>query len=105
MAASPTCTVSGSTSGGPFATSGGVNLVAGETVTITLSSQSGVSQWSISVIGADEQTSAPTLTVNQVSKTATFTMPSTASGVALNFQSVVNNGLTNGVIDPSLTTT
>ncbi len=105
MSASPVCTITGSSSGGPTATTNGVNLIAAETGTITLASQSGVSTWSISVYSTDETTAAPTLTVNSVAKTATFTVPSSANGSATLFKSVVNGGLTNGVVDPTLTTT
>src|SRR4051812_21972208 len=101
-APSPTCTVDSSS------TLNGVNVTAAATVTIALADTSGVKQWAITCIYTDDLLSATTvtsgLTVDDVTKTATFTAP--AAGSALIFQSVVNRGKdANGVVDPSLTTT
>ena len=104
--ASPNCTVADG-AGGAQATTNGVNCTPGNTVTIALTSTAGVSSWSLSCIGGDELTTPATvnagLTVNSGPKTATFTAP--AQGRALIFQSQVNSGLTNGVTDPTQTTT
>lgn len=99
---SPTCLVN-STS-----TVDGVDVTATSTVTIQLSSLADVNVWSISCIGTDETNVAATinssLSINQTTKTATFTAP--AVGSALIFQSVINNGLgTNRRVDLTYTTT
>lgn len=98
---SPLCTVNST------ATTNGVDVTGGSTVTIQLANLGGVKQWAISCIGTDELNSPTTITaglsINQTTKTAAFTAP--PSACALIFQSVVNAGLTNGVADPTLTTT
>jgi len=98
---SPICTVNST------ATTNGVDVTGGSTVTIALANTAGVKQWSISCVYTDELNSAATITaglsVNLTTKTATFTAPASAS--ALVFQSIVNGGLTNGVLDPTLTAT
>jgi hypothetical protein len=99
---SPTCTVNASS------TTNGVNVTTSSTVTIQLASTAGVKTWTIQCVGTDDTLVAATITsglsVNFTTKTATFTAPS-APGTALIFRSVVNGGLTNGVVDPNLTTT
>lgn len=101
--ASPTVQVKDG--GGAYqATTNGVNVTPGNTTTINLVSGAGVTTWQISCISTDETSTAPTLTVDNVAKTATFTAP--AAGKALIFRSVVNGGIgVDGVADSSLTTT
>lgn len=99
---SPTCTVNATS------TTDGVNVTAASTVTIALADVGGVTQWSISCIGTDEELVAATvtagLTINYTNKTATFTAPDLGS--ALIFQSTINNGQDiNGRVDPTYTTT
>lgn len=99
---SPICTVN------TFSTINGTNVTPASTVTIQLASTTGVDLWSISCIGTDETSDAAAITsslsVNYVTKTATFTAP--ASAKALLFRSMVNNGLDrNQRVDPSLITT
>jgi hypothetical protein len=99
--ASPLCTVNASS------TLNGVNVTASSTVTIALGSSAGVKGWSLICSSTDNAQVATTitasLTINYVAFTATFTAPSTPC--ALIFQSQVNGGLTNGVVDPTQTTT
>ncbi len=100
--ASPICLVN-STS-----TTNGVDVNGGDTVIIQLQNLTGVNSWSISCVSTDDYQNAATinssLTINNVSKTCTFTMPTEVTGVALIFESKVNNGLLNGVKESSLTT-
>lgn len=73
-------------------------------MTVALVDAAGVRTWSLSVVGTDDLTSASTVTVNQVTHTATFTAPS--SPAALILRSQVNGGVgPDGQSDPSLTTT
>lgn len=96
--ASPICTVNGSS------TVGGVNVSPASTVTVALADLAGVKTWALSIVGTDELVSAPALSINSVTKTATFTGP--PSGSALILKSVVNGGLdANGNVDASLSTT
>lgn len=101
---SPICTVDG------YSTIDGVDVSAGSTVTIQLSDLAGVSSWSIKVIDSDDLQSPASinsgLAVNNITRTCTFTAPSTARGCALIFQSRVNNGKDlNGKNQSSYTTT
>ncbi len=84
----PACTVNTS------ATTNGVNVTGGATVTIQLASLSGVSSWLIECVGTDDGQVAATITaslsINTSTKTATFTAPSSAT--ALIFRSQVNQG-------------
>ena len=103
MSNNPTCTVNGSS------TLNGVNVTAGATVTIALVDTGGVSQWNITCLYTDELNSAATvngtLSVNLVTKTATFTAPG-GLGSSLIFQSQINNGRdVNGVVQAGYTTT
>lgn len=100
---SPTCQVKDG--GGSYvATTNGVDVTAGNTITIGLGDTTGVSSWSITCIATDETSTAPAIVVNNTNKTATFTAP--AAGKALRFQSKVNNGIgPNGTVVPSYTTT
>jgi hypothetical protein len=95
---SPTCTVNAT------ATTNGVNVSAASTITIALADTADVRSWSITCVGRDEAASAPTLTVDTVTKTATFT--SGAVGSAYIFRSLVNGGVDqNGVAQASYATT
>lgn len=103
MSNSPICTVNGS------ATTNGVNVSGGATVTIALVDTGGVSQWNLTCLYTDELNSAATvnagLSVNLVTKTATFTAPA-GLGSSLIFQSQINNGRDiNGVVQAGYTTT
>lgn len=81
------CTVNGSS------TLNGIDLSPGASVTIQLIDLSGVNSWLIRCISADDlhSTTDATLTVNSVTKTATFTMPSDTNGMSFLFESIVNN--------------
>lgn len=105
--ASPTCQVKEG-AGAYQATTNGVDVASGASVTIKLADVSGVTTWSISCVATDETQDAATvtagLTIDSVAKTATFTMPA-ATGVALMFESKVNNGIgPDGTADATLTT-
>lgn len=105
---SPICVVKNG-SGSFQATTNGVNVTAGNTVTIALADAAGVSQWNLSCLYTDETNSAATisglLSVNLTTKTATFTAPSSL-GSSFIFQSKVNNGYDlNGQAQPGYTTT
>lgn len=99
--ASPICTVNATS------TVNGVNVSAGSLVTIALQSTAGADVWAIRCINTDDLHLATTITasmtVNYVTKTATFTAP--ADNAALIFESKVNNGVRNGIADSNLTTT
>lgn len=100
---SPTCTVKDG-AGVAQATINGVNVTAGNTITIALASTAGVASWTISLYGKDELVSDPVLTINSVNQTATFTAP--ALGSALIFKSTVNNNFDiNNVQQASFSTT
>lgn len=86
MAASPICTVQDG-SGSAQATTNGVNVTPGATVTIQLASIAGADIWTIEPIYTDELGSAPALTINSTTKTATFTAP--VAGRAVIFRSTV----------------
>lgn len=101
---SPICTVNGVN-----ASLGFVAVPASSTPTIALANTAGVSRWAISCTSTDETTTAAainaTITINIVTKTATFLAPG-PGGSALIFKSVVNNGKdAQGRNDPTLTTT
>lgn len=105
---SPICVVKNG-SGSFQATTNGVNVTAGNTVTIALADAAGVSQWNLSCLYTDETNSAATisglLSVNLTTKTATFTAPSSL-GSSFIFQSKVNNGYDlNGQVQSGYTTT
>jgi hypothetical protein len=98
---SPLCTVNSAS------TLNGVNVTASSTVTIQLANTGGVKEWSLVCSSTDNGQVAATITaslaINYVTFTATFTAP--GSPCALIFQSQVNGGMTNGVVDPTQTTT
>jgi len=100
---SPTCTVQDG-AGSPQSTLDGVDVTAGNTITIQLASLAGVRGWSITVAGTDDEVATPTISVNSTTKTATFTAP---AGVwALVFQSQINGGVDlDGQVQDSYTTT
>lgn len=89
---SPTCTVKDG-SGSAQSTTNGVDVTPGNTVTIALATVAGADVWSITCIGTDETSSTTTanaaLTVNSVTKTATFTAP--AAGTSWIFRSTVQS--------------
>lgn len=100
---SPICKVNGNTTGN------GVNVAANAVVTVALTDTAGVQSWSLRCLSSDENQNPAAvtagLTVNQITKSATFTSPNTDLGVALIFESEVNGGLdVNGRKDASLTT-
>jgi len=100
---SPICKVNGNTTGN------GVNVAKNTLTTIAIADTAGVKSWSLRCVSSDENQVPATitagLTVNQITKTATFTSPNTDNGVALIFESEVNGGLdVNGRKDASLTT-
>lgn len=107
--ASPTCEVKDG--GGAYtATTNGVNVTSGNVITIRLASVTDVNTWSLTCVGTDDGTSTTAinalLTVDNATKTATFTMPASASGRALMFQSRINGGVdVNGTSQSTYTTT
>jgi len=100
---SPTCTVDGSATP--------VDVSASAQHTIALANTAGANYWSIAATSTDETNSASsinsTLSVNQTTKTATFTAP--AAGSAVIFTSTVGiKGLgldANGEVNAAFTTT
>src|SRR5258708_7231554 len=99
--ASPICLVNSAS------TANGSNVTPSSSVTISLQSVAGVNVWAIRCVGTDDLHDADTITasmtVNYITKTATFTAP--ANNSALIFESKVNQGVRNGVADSSLVTT
>lgn len=94
---SPTCTVNGA------GTANGVTVNPGILVTIQLADLT-VNSWALTVTGTDEISTAPVFSINQGTRTATFT--SAGAGSAVGIKSVVNGGINaQGVVDPTLTTT
>ncbi len=87
---SPVCTVADG-AGTPQATTNGVDVTAGNTITIQLASLAGVGPWAIAIVGLDDLVAAPVVTVNSTTKTATFVAP--AAPWAIIFESLVNNGI------------
>lgn len=88
---SPLCTVQDG-AGTPQATTNGVDVTAGNTITVQLQDLA-CRSWAISIVGWDDAFTSgtvPALTVNTTTKTATFTAP--AGPWALNLQSVVDGG-------------
>lgn len=100
---SPLCTVNGS------ATVNGVDVTGATIVTIQLVDVAGAKSWSITCISTDDVNDKAIinsgLSVDAVTKTATFTAPSLPNGSALLFESKVNGGKdADGKVDPTLTT-
>lgn len=85
----------------------GANVTPGNVIHIRLASADSVGQWTLKVVGTDEETTSPSLTgvdpttgvVSTPSTTVTFTIPSGVAGRTYIFQSMVNNG------GPAYTTT
>lgn len=101
---SPTCVVSDN--GGAYvSTTNGVNVGAADAIAVQLANAAGVFSWTLSVIGTDDLSSTPTITLSGTgNNTRNFTAG--ALGSAYILQSVVNGGVdTNGVPQPSYTTT
>ena len=75
----------------------GYNSVPSGSITITLSDTTSVDAWNISCTSTDDKQVAATinasLTINNTAKTCTFTLPSEATGCALQFTSIVNGGV------------
>lgn len=99
----PQCTVNG------LITTNGVDVAGSSSVTIQLADPAGSKQWSIQCISTDDESSAAavnaSITVNQITKTATFTAPAGSVGAALIFESVVNNQLDiSGKVEPTFKT-
>jgi hypothetical protein len=88
MTISAACTVKDG-AGAPVVTTDGVNVTPANTITIALAATSGVDTWTLAIVGTDEVTAAPTVTVNSTTKTATYTAP--ASGSALLFRSTASS--------------
>lgn len=102
-APSPLCTVADGV-GAPQATTNGVDVTPGNTITIQLASLAGVRTWSCTVVGQDDEVTPPTVTINSTTKTATFTAP--AGQWAIIFQSQINGGVDeDGRAQASYTTT
>lgn len=85
------CTVNGS------ATLGGIDLFPGDFVTIQLVNLSGVNSWQIRCYSADDlhATTDVVLSINSITKTATFIMPVDTNGMTFLFESIVNNQFDN----------
>jgi hypothetical protein len=86
----------------------GIDVASGSTITVQLQDIAGVGPWSILCTNTDELNDKhlvnATKLVNTVTKTATFVVPSTSRGSALQFTSLVNNGQDiNGVAQPTFT--
>ena len=85
----------------------GANVTPGHTISIRLASADSVGQWTLRVVGTDEQTIIPALAgvdpitgiVSTPSTVVTFAVPPGVAGRAYIFQSMVNNG------GPAYTTT
>ncbi len=88
---SPVCEVKDG-AGAYTATTNGVTVTASNVITIRLASVAGANFWGLECVGTDETLDADTitalLTIDQSTKTATFTMPA-GTGKALIFQSTV----------------
>lgn len=102
---SPACLVKDG-SGSFVATTGGVNVTAGNTITVQLSSETGVRTWTLEVFGVDELSSAPVLTFSAGPPLQyTFTFPN-ASGRSIGLRSTINGGVdVNGVAQESYVST
>lgn len=105
---SPLCLVQDGSGAFVAAQPSGVNVGAGDTITVKLASTAGVRSWSLSAYGEDEltTTSVPALTFAfGPPSTYSFTYPN-ATGRALLLKSVVNGGIDiNGQYQPSYVTT
>lgn len=103
MSSSPNVLVNGSPVAGV-----GANVLAGATVTVALQDSTGVATWVLICTSTDELNTVAatnaTLIINQTTKTATYTQPSTATGSAVQFTSTVDTGISTTfgvfVLDP-----
>ena len=85
----------------------GANVTPGNVISIRLASADSVGQWTLKIVGTDEDTTSPTLAgvdpttgiVSTPSTVVTFTVPPGVAGQSYIFQSMVNNG------GPAYTTT
>lgn len=79
--ASPSVECNSASLGGWTTTENGIDVLAGETVSVRLIDSAGIRLWSIDVVGVDDQVAAPVITqASSVSGVATFTAPATPSG-------------------------
>jgi hypothetical protein len=103
---SPACLVSDNGGGYVAAAPNGINVTAGDTVTVKLASYAGVRSWQLTVFGLDELSTAPALTYSAgPPANYSFTFPNAAGRTVL-LQSVVNGGTNvNGVKQSSYATT
>jgi hypothetical protein len=78
---------------------------AGTTVVVSLANPAGVSSFNVVVLSTDDSApTVPTITINQSTHQATFTM--TGAGTALLMKCIVNNGFDSaGVFHPEYSTT
>lgn len=96
---SATCTVNN------ISSLSSVDVTPQSTVTVKLADPTGASNWTLSCVSTDDGNSSATinntLSINSLTKTATFTSPALGSMV---FQSVVNGGRdVNGAVQANLT--
>jgi len=73
----------------------GVDIVAGDPITIQLTDLSGVSRWTCRCISTDESQNSDDInagiTINHATRTASLTAPVPTDGCALIFESIVND--------------
>lgn len=100
--ASPTCTVNSAS------TAYGTRVNFNTSATIQLADTTGVTTWSLTVVGTDELTTSSDYTLaitDEWLKTATIVTPSKQVAYSVRLQSMINGGLNNGVFDPNYITT
>lgn len=77
---SPAVLVNSTSLGAWTATTDGVNVAAGETVSVKLADSAGARLWQLSVVGTDERVVAPAITqASVITGSATFTAPAAGS--------------------------
>src|ERR1017187_3405838 len=80
----------------PLSGTSGVNVTSASTLTVKLVNSAGVQAWSILCTGVDELTNKATvnssLSQDNTHWSATFTMPTTSLGAAMQFTSITNQG-------------
>src|SRR6478736_8684074 len=81
------------------ATTNGVNVTPGNTITIKLAAGAGADTWTLECIATDETDTAPTVTVDYVTATATFVMPATRGKAFIFRSTTITNGDTTGIPD------
>ncbi len=89
--ASPICQVKNG-SDEYVSTPNGVDVTPGATITIRLASVADVDVWQLEAVGSDETSELPVVTVDMVSKTASYVQPA-GEGRTIIFRSRVNNGV------------